>query len=412
MPNQLQFGTVAVGATSTMSFTLSNDALCPTTSTLSIGPIGGADASVFSMTNDTCSGTKLAGGQSCTVGVVFAPTAPGPRSAGVNITPFFGATVSLVGATPGDTLAIAPASLDFGQTPAGMTSAQRTVWVRNAGPPSAPLSVSATGDVAGFTVIDMCSGVSLATSAECTLLVTFSPTTSGTFNAQYTVSAGAGGTAQATAQGVGGPPADFAILPKFGVTFESCMSTPIALSVTNVGPTAYGPLTAAIVGADAGNFAIGQDACSGASLSPNATCTIDVRFMSTGPPAGAKSAALQVSASGAQTTAVPLYGSTAPGLSPNTCGLTFNGVAPGSTATQTFTVTNEGAMMTGPLQVSQSGAEAMLFPATGCAGQTLALFESCTMTVTFKPTTSGTHSTYVDVSASPGGFASVPVYAN
>ena len=45
MPNQLQFGTVAVGATSTMSFTVPRRAMCPTTSTLSIGSIGGADAS-------------------------------------------------------------------------------------------------------------------------------------------------------------------------------------------------------------------------------------------------------------------------------------------------------------------------------------------------------------------------------
>ena len=81
VPTSLNFGTVQVGTSSTQSVTLTNVG----TFTLEFGSISitGANASDFTQTN-TCVQNVLTG-FSCTITVVFTPSAVGSRSANVSI---------------------------------------------------------------------------------------------------------------------------------------------------------------------------------------------------------------------------------------------------------------------------------------------------------------------------------------
>ena len=411
-PSTHAFLGVPLGSSASASFTVTNQTWCPTSGPISVtGPVG-ANPGMFSLTNDTCSGLTLAGGESCTFGAVFAPTASGPQSASIEIEASPGGLlqVGMLGSAPG--LTIGPATTDFGTVAAGMTSyLQQTISVFNGGPATDTLSVSATGDAAMFALIDMCTGA-LAAGAGCTLLVTFAPTAPGTFDAQYIVTGSSGGMVSVAVHGVGGPPANFAIEPRHK-DYESCEHVPRPFIVTNVGPTTKGPIAATIVGTDSGSFAIGQDACSGTSLAPNASCTVYVSSVMS-LPAGQKLGELRISAPGAQDAFSELSGYSVEGLEASTCLLLFDNVAPGSTATQSFTVTNESMTTTGTIQMLMGGADTALFPTIGCVGQTLGPFQSCTITVTYAPTVTSHPYPESDVQlvANPGGGTYVDVRGN
>jgi hypothetical protein len=86
-------------------------------------------------------------------------------------------------------LTLGPTSLTFGSQATGTTSAAQQATATNSG--SAPLffnSVQIHGsDPLDFTIVDdQCSGVTLAVGANCSIAVTFSPTTTGTRTANVT----------------------------------------------------------------------------------------------------------------------------------------------------------------------------------------------------------------------------------
>ena len=79
-PASLDFGSQPLGSTSgAKTVTLSDTGTAP----ISVGSlsIGGPDAGNFAISADTCSGTSVAVGDSCTASVTFAPTVTGARSA-------------------------------------------------------------------------------------------------------------------------------------------------------------------------------------------------------------------------------------------------------------------------------------------------------------------------------------------
>ncbi|HKS80925.1 MAG TPA: choice-of-anchor D domain-containing protein [Candidatus Acidoferrales bacterium] len=80
-PNSFTFLQTAIGSSSSMSFTISNSG----TETLTISglPIGGANPSEFSQTNN-CNGS-VAGGAMCTVNVMFQPQVTGQRTATITV---------------------------------------------------------------------------------------------------------------------------------------------------------------------------------------------------------------------------------------------------------------------------------------------------------------------------------------
>jgi F5/8 type C domain/Pectate lyase superfamily protein/Abnormal spindle-like microcephaly-assoc'd, ASPM-SPD-2-Hydin len=181
-PTALGFGSVATGsASSAQAVTVTNSG----SASASVGSV--ATSGDFSQTNNC--GSSIAAGSSCTVDVTFRPTAAGSRSGSLTVTAAgVTSTVPLsgTGVSPGPILSANPSSVSFPGTVVGGTATQ-TVSVTNTGTTSATVSgVSTSGD---YSQTNNCG--TLAVNASCTVTVTFRPTTSGTRAGTVTVTSNA-----------------------------------------------------------------------------------------------------------------------------------------------------------------------------------------------------------------------------
>src|SRR5262249_6345367 len=141
----------------------------------------------FTQTNNC--GTSLAAATTCSINVVFTPTALGTRTSNLAIATNSGSfTVSLSGLGASAVALIAPQSLAYGSQLTNTTSRPQTV-VLTAGVNTLQISaISASGD---FSQTNNC-GTSLAPTASCSIQVAFTPTVSGQSNGALTVSSNEG----------------------------------------------------------------------------------------------------------------------------------------------------------------------------------------------------------------------------
>ena len=141
-----------------------------------------------------------------------------------------------------------------------------------------------------------------------------------------------------------------------------------------------------LAGANPGQFSIANNTCTG-TIASGGSCSFDVTFAPTA--AAAASAAVQFSAS----PAIPDYqvsGTGTPGgsISVDATSLDFGGVKLGTSSAKTVTARNTGSdnVTLGSIVASQS----QYAVSGGCSGTVLAKNGgSCTITVTFTPTTAG-----------------------
>jgi hypothetical protein len=185
---QLTFAITSVGLSSAaQSVTVSN------TTSAAVSPLTFAVPAQFGLTQNTCTGSLAAGG-SCTVGVIFQPTAVGPATGVLTIgsasvaTP---ATVLLSGTgAAGAAIQVAPGTIVFATTAPGATSSQTTVTVTNTGV-SASLSNLALAVTAGFQLVNNTCPTSLAPGLSCTAAVEFTPAVAGAQTGALTVTSSA-----------------------------------------------------------------------------------------------------------------------------------------------------------------------------------------------------------------------------
>jgi hypothetical protein len=157
----------------------------------------------YAQTNNC--GSSVAPGANCTISVTFTPSAAGSRTGTLTITDNASGSpqaVTLSGtgvATPGVTLS--PTSLTFASQTDGTTSATQTVTLTNSGTAALMItSIAASGD---FAQTNTC-GTSVATGANCTISVTFTPTASGNRTGALSITDSASGSPQSVAlSGVG-----------------------------------------------------------------------------------------------------------------------------------------------------------------------------------------------------------------
>ena len=158
-------------------------------------------------------------------------------------------------------------------------------------------------------------------------------------------------------------------------------ATSAAQTVTVSNPTG----SAAAVSSIAVSGAFAQTNTCGSSIPANGSCTVSVTFKPTA--SGAATGSLTVNAGGVTNT-VSLSGTgIAPGpvLNPNPASLSFASTVVGNSATpQTVTLTNSG---TSSASVSSVAASGDFSQTNNCS--TVAVGASCAVTVTFKPTASG-----------------------
>jgi hypothetical protein len=365
--------------------------------------ITGTNASNFSETT-TC-GSTLAVGANCTVTVNFAAASAGSYSAALaiaNNSSTNPATVALSGTATAPVLGLSATSLTFPSMVAGGTATTQVETLTNTG--TAPLTISGitiTGtNASDFSATANTCGATLAVGANCTVTLSFSAATAGTYTATLNIANNsAGGTGTVALSGTATAPVPVASLSATSIAFPSMLAGATATAQTEtLTNTGTGPLTIngiTITGTSASNFS--ETTTCGATLAVGANCTVTVNFAAAS--AGSYTAALAIANNSSTNPAtVALSGTTkapAPvaGLSVTT--IAFPSMVAGATATaQTVTLTNSG---TGALTISGitiTGTNLSNFSQTNTCGTlpaTLAVGANCTVTVNFAAASAGSY---------------------
>jgi hypothetical protein len=439
-PGSLNFGSVATGATSpAQTVTVSN----PTGSAAAVSSI--ATSGDFAQTN-TC-GSSIAANGSCTVNVTFSPTANGARTGSLTVNAGgVTDTVSLSGSgvAPGPVLNANPASLAFARTAVGAPAGPKTVTITNTGTSAASVSgVSVTGD---FSQTNTCS--SIAVNGTCTVTVNFTPTAGGARTGTLTVASNATNTPTTVALSGTGVDSSVNLAAGQPASASSSNGTYVPANLTDADASSYWesansafPQWAQV---DLGqNWSVGKvvlrlppatawatrtqtlsvqgstDGSTFSTLVPSATYTFD-------PSANNNTVTIPFSAASARYVRVNITANsgwpagqlsdfqvylgsggttTGPAIATNQTSLSFGNQTVGSSSTSLpVTVSNSG---NGAATISSITANGDFAQTNNC-GSTLAAGASCTVNVTFTPTTAGARTgTLAIASNAPNSPASV-----
>jgi alpha-tubulin suppressor-like RCC1 family protein len=173
-PVSLDFGSQAVGSTTGLHVTLTNNG----DDTLVINRI--ATTGDYSQTNNCPSSLPPNPNQSCVINVTFTPVGVGQRNGALSViddvqTEF---AMALTGTGTGPIPAFAPMSVDFGAVPVGTKSNVKSIILTNTGTASLVVgTVSITGADAGrfFVEVDGCGGHTISPGQQCVVDLTFRP---------------------------------------------------------------------------------------------------------------------------------------------------------------------------------------------------------------------------------------------
>jgi hypothetical protein len=379
-PASIDFGIQPVGtASAAQTLTVSATQGCVVPPSISV-------SGDFSQTN-SCHFVLPTGG-SCTIQVIFNPTAGGLRSGVVNVSSGTNTATATVSGQGGvATAVLSPTALDFGNQPVSTNSAQKSVTLTNGG--NIPLVISGISVTGDFAQTDSCPA-SLNPGASCTISVVFTPFTLGSRAGALVVSGNAA-TASAGLAGVG--TARLLSASPGSLTFLAQLvgTTSAAQSVTL---TNNGNLPTSILGITiAGDF-LQTNNC-GATLAAGASCVVNVTFKPVARLARTGSLTVQSDAS-TPTVTVGLSGTGVAPVAALTASLTFAPQVVGTSSTQNATLSNNG---DATLNISSILASGDFSPSSAC-GSSLAAGSSCVITVRFTPTVSGTRTGSVVVTDS------------
>ena len=298
-PSSVNFGSFGLGSTSMpQDFTITN----ATANTAHITSIGftGTNLGDFSET-DTCLNVALASSATCTVSVTFTPGASGSRSATLSLTddaPGSPHTASLTGTgTAAPIVQLSGSSLSFGNHNDGSTSSSQSVTVTNNGNASlTSIVISITGaNSSEFAQTNTC-GNTLTQSSNCSISVTFSPTTAGSKTASVSIADNAGTSPQTISlTGTGVALAPIASLSSSSISFGNqslgTTSSQQSVMLTNTGNASLTGITISVGGTNAGDFA--ETTACGTTLAASANCLINATF--TPGATGARGASVSIS---------------------------------------------------------------------------------------------------------------------
>ena len=409
-PSAVDLGDTPYGTQSDHTVTLTNVGAAD----LAIGQValGGHDPERFSTFDDACSGADLAPGGQCTVGVRFAPTQIGKRSATLvfgddavdapHVVPLSGYGISPV--------ALSPAQFAFGSVVWGEQSAARTVALTNRGASDlhiGTVTVAGSGESSFILGADSCSGATVAPGASCQVGVRFVPDGLGASAATLRFADDAADSPQSVPlSGTGISPVALSplsiVFPSAPDHFNGARRT---VTLTNVGAANLTVNGVAVTGTDASSFVRQSDTCTGHTFAKGKSCSVVVRFRPLG--VGGKTASLQFSDSAIDSPqAVALSGTGAPGawLEPSPGALKFGHVRAGtSTPAKTVTLTNTGSLPLSITAITKEGANPTDFhhlTETCTAMGTLNPGQICTASIRFRPTATGTRTATLSITDS------------
>jgi hypothetical protein len=342
----------------------------------------------FAQTN-TC-GTSVAAGGKCTISVTFKPTAIGTRAGAISILDNAAASPQKASLTGTGTQAkLSAATLAFPVTTLGVKSAAKNVTLTNVGTTTLTISgVSITGtNAVDFSQTNTC-GTSLPAGASCTISVTFSPTAIGSRIGSVAITDMGGGSPQSIAlSGTGTQVKLSTTAVTFPVTPIGTTSASKTVTLTNVGSTALAISGFSLGGINPTEFT--QANTCGTSVAAAASCTITLAFKPTA--AGSQTATLSITDSGGGSPQSVAVSGSGTQLKLSATALTFASTAVGTTsAAQTVTVTNVSTGAIGVTSIALAGTNPGDFTQTNTCGASMPAAASCTITVRFKPTATGT----------------------
>jgi hypothetical protein len=409
-PTLLNFGSVPAGTTSApQTLTVKSTG----TSALNISSLTfNGSVSLFNKLNDTCTGTSLAPGTTCTVQVTYGPNQAAYSQSSdaltVNSNSPAHATAGLFANGVGTPSVGALLSLAFGGLNVGVTSTAK-VPIHNSG--NANLVVSSdtiTGaNTSNFVIAsDTCVKAAVAPADSCEIDVSAHADSAGTsYSASLTLNdnTNTSDVIALSAKGVTASDSISATSLNFGTVALGATGTR-TITLSSNGPDPLSESGSYLTGASPGDFAV-SDACTGASTPSGSTCTITVNLTPNTNGGIAPTATLTVNDS-AGSHQVALTGAVSgSGIFYSANPLQFGIVAKGSSVTLGETVFNEtGASFT----ISN------VFPAGDttitsdtCTGAPVANGSSCSFNVVYSPTASGPHSSQV-VLVTASGTPSFP----
>jgi hypothetical protein len=205
-PTKYVFGPTTLGGSAATSFTVTNTG--DPASALALTGLFTTGNPIFGITGGSCSAgsTVLAGQETCTVDVLFGPTALGFAAGALAVESDAGDSfVPLVGeGTAPAQIALDPTAFDFGTVRVGEPESM-TFTVSNAGGVASSLQlaeVAVTGDRFDVTGGSCTIGTVLAGAETCTVIVEFAPLVTGDYSGELSV-ASTGGSVQAALSAAG-----------------------------------------------------------------------------------------------------------------------------------------------------------------------------------------------------------------
>jgi N-acetylneuraminic acid mutarotase len=308
-------------------------------------------------------------------------------------------------------VSLSATSLAFNSVGVGESGTTQSVTLTNSGGlPLTISSISVTGANASSFVFTNNCGTSLASLASCTIQGYFAPTATGALAAAITIADNATGSPQSVALSGTGAPPPAVTLSAPSIYFGSVGvggATYSSVRLTNSGgsPLLFSSNSITVTGANASSFSV-YNYC-GAPLPAGDNCTFYVYF--TPKTTGAFTAAVAISDNAAgspQTITLSGTGVTPATASLSATSLSFGSVrAGGSSASQSVTLTNTGAL---PLYISYIaviGANSSSFDFANNCGYSLAAGANCSIHGHFTPATAGSFSATIEISGSPQTIA-------
>jgi hypothetical protein len=388
--SNLSFGNVAVNATSAPQYVTLTNNQAVNLNIASIIPIG-----PFALTTTTpaCAvGTPVTPGNSCSIGIVFQPTAQGATSgAQLSITDNANNSPQVVGLSGTGVVPITlnPTSLAFGNVEITNTVVKNVTLTNNQ---SIPLHIaSITGFPAGFALnsaTTCLAGTPVAGGGSCVIAVSVTPTAAGPLGGTITINDDANTAPQTFSVSATGTaklvPSPLSL--NFTSQVIGTTSAPQTITLTNPQSVAEAITGATVTGPNASDFAV-TTTCplTPATLPAGASCPVQVTFTPGGP--GTRTATLNIG----DPLMIPLTGAGSapvtvlPGL------LTYTSPVGTTSAYQTVTVTNMSTANT--IHITNfllSGDFVQTSTSCGTAyPYVLAPSASCFLTISFNPSIGG-----------------------
>jgi ELWxxDGT repeat protein len=309
-------------------------------------------------------------------------------------------------------ISASPTSLSLDPTAVGSTSAPYAVTLTNDGSSLVTFSAITLSGAQGnnFVLSNTC-GSTLASGANCTLLVTFKPLTAGAKSASISIADNASGSPQLVALagiGTASTPAPVVTLSTAALAFANqplnTHSASQSITLTNSGTAELMLTSITLTGTQAHDFALSRGC--GTQLDVGASCAVSVDFtpILTGPKASTVSivdnAARSphvITLSGTGTPAVPA-------VTLSTAAVTFDDQPVNTySAAKTITLANTGTVPLQLTSIALTGSQAHDFALSKTCVSSLAAGANCAISVAFTPILTGPKTSTVSIVDSATG---------